>query len=138
MLDDKCLSCSSQATQSVPFMRIMENCGRTVSSVMWSLFWARCVKQKLFICLIFPKFKLNFAVVCLTCCLIVALFTERGESLGAHSHSYCKVSVASEENPAGQRQTAAGQSPTPSSFRKLNSSFFIAIQILNSCKLQSR
>lgn len=35
--------CSFPATQSVPFMRTMESCGRTVSSVMLSSFWGRWV-----------------------------------------------------------------------------------------------
>lgn len=34
-------SCSSHATQSALFMKTMASFGRTVSSVMWSLFWVR-------------------------------------------------------------------------------------------------
>lgn len=34
-------SCSSRATQSALCTRTTVNCGKTVSSVMWSLFWAR-------------------------------------------------------------------------------------------------
>lgn len=34
-------SCSSRATQSARCTRTTVNCGKTASSVMWSLFWAR-------------------------------------------------------------------------------------------------
>lgn len=43
LLTNELCCCSFPATQSVPFMRTMESCLRTVSSVMWSSFWARYV-----------------------------------------------------------------------------------------------
>lgn len=91
------------------------------------------------------KLNLGFSLVQLfsVVYLFAIVFTERRESLGAHSHSYCEVSVAAEENPAGPRQAATGQSHKHHMFQEiilnlqseLKSSFFIAFKIQNSCEL---
>lgn len=67
-------SCSSPATQSALFMRTMANCGRIVSSVMWSLFWARWgfINRSLKLHGDFHIIQLRWffhLFVCLLCCL---------------------------------------------------------------------